>query len=272
MLRHLHKDPAKDQGFVRRLAKWRQGQAKIMPHVAARVLEDEDEDLTTISFYFPSDLSDDERKRNRLNTLFKREISLREAVLCDLIQTIRCAVICIDLSRLGKQDNARSQDANTRANNAIRELEAHRDKQMTVYNAMRQKLVDLAPELGGEVFPIANSTTTYRKSTTTARQVGDSHRKDGEIWRADIGAGPSGKSRPRRAVQREQNENVPPSGTFALLSVLDPWCLFNPPDKRRRTDAGDTKSTKSLFWCGGVHTHICQKKTVTCGTIRPVST
>jgi hypothetical protein len=76
MLHHLHKDPAKDQSFVRRLAKWQQGEAKMMPHIAGRVLEDEDEDLTTISFYFPSDLSDGERKRNRLNTLYKREVSL----------------------------------------------------------------------------------------------------------------------------------------------------------------------------------------------------
>ena len=88
MLRHLRKDPVKDSGFVRRLAKWRQGQAKIMPHVAARMLEDEVEDIMTISFYFPSELPDDKRKRNRLNMLFKREILLREAVLCDLIQTI----------------------------------------------------------------------------------------------------------------------------------------------------------------------------------------
>jgi hypothetical protein len=223
MLCHLRKDPARDGGFIRHLARWRQGQAKIMPHVATRILEDEDENLTTISFYFSSDLSDDECKKTRLNTLFKREVSLREAVLCDLIQTIRCAVICVDLSRLGKQDNARGQDANTCANNAIRELEAHRDKQMTVYNAMRQKLVDLAPEFAGDVFPIANSTTIYRKSTTTARQVSDSHRKDGDIWRADIGAGPSGKARPRRAVQTQQNEKgVQPPGMFALLSVSFP--------------------------------------------------
>jgi hypothetical protein len=218
-LRHLCKDPGKDQAFVRRLTKWRQGQAKIMLHVAARVLEDKDDELTTVTFYFPSDLSEDERKRNRLNTLLKREISICEAVLCDLIQTIRCAVICVDLSRLGKQDNACGQDANTRANNAIRELEAHHDKQMTVYNAMRNKLLELVPELGEDVFPIANSSTIYCKSTTTAHQVGNSHRKDGEIWRADIGAGPSAKSRPRRAVQN-QPENVPlHPGMCTLYSV-----------------------------------------------------
>jgi hypothetical protein len=182
----------------------------MMPHVAARVLDEED-DFASLSFYLPSDLSDEERKASRLSTLFKREICLREAVLCDMIQTIRCSVICVDLSRLGKQDNARGQDANTRANAAIRELEAHRDKHMTVYNLMRKKLLELAPDHDPDAFPIANSTTTYRKSTTAARQVGDSHRKDGDFWRADSGAGPSTNSRPRRVGKSQQHdENIPP--------------------------------------------------------------
>jgi hypothetical protein len=61
MLRHLCKDPLKDQSFVRRLAKWRQGQAKLMPHVAARVLaEESDTGESSVSFYLPSDLSDNE--------------------------------------------------------------------------------------------------------------------------------------------------------------------------------------------------------------------
>ena len=218
-----------------------------MPHVAARVLEDEGDDLTTVSFYFPSDLSDEERKRNCLNTLFRREVSLREAVLCDLIQTIRCAVICVDLSRLGKQDNARGQDANTRANRAIRELEAHRDKQMSVYNAMRNKLLELAPELSEDIFPVADSTTVYRKSTTAARQVGDSHRKDGEIWRADIGAGPSTKSRPRRAARVQQHENAPLPGMFTLGSISSPLCLIHASDKRRKI-TGSNKSKYPLFY------------------------
>jgi hypothetical protein len=88
-LRHLCKDPTKDQSFVRCLARWRQGQAKLMPHVAARILAEEgDTGDSSLSLYLPSDLSDDEHKTSRLNALFKREIMLREAVLCDLIQMI----------------------------------------------------------------------------------------------------------------------------------------------------------------------------------------
>jgi hypothetical protein len=209
MLRHLCKDPTKDQSFVRRLAKWRQGQAKLMPHVAARVVAEEgDTGENSLSLYLPSDLSDNELKTSRSNALLKREISLREAVLCDLIQMIRRSVICVDLSRLGKQDNARGQEANTRANAAIRELEAHRDKHVTIYNIMRKKLLDLVPNYGADVFPIANSTTIYRKSTTAARQVGDSHRRDGDIWRSDLGTGPLAKSRSRRRQIRPQDENI----------------------------------------------------------------
>jgi hypothetical protein len=209
MLQHLCKDPLKDQSFVRRLAKWRQGQAKLMPHVAARVLaEESDTGESSVSFYLPSDLSDDERKISRLNALFKREISLREAVLCDLIQMIWCSVICVDLSRLSKQDNARGQEANTRANATIRELEAHWDKHITIYNIMRKKLLELAPYHDPDVFPIANSTTIYRKSTTAARQVGDSHQKDGDIWRSDLSTGPSTNTRPRRRQIQQQEENI----------------------------------------------------------------
>ena len=62
---------------------------------------------------------------------------------------------------------------------------------MTVYNAMQEKLLSFTPELS-DVFPITTSMTIYCKSTTMAHQVSDSHRMDGEIWRADIGAGPSG--------------------------------------------------------------------------------
>jgi hypothetical protein len=224
MLHHISKDPAKDQGFVRRLAKWRKGQVKIMPYIAARVLEDEEENLPSVSFYLPSDLSDEERKTSRLNTLFRREISLREAVLCDLIQTIRCAIICVDLSRLGKQDNARGQEANTRANSAIRELEAHRDNHMAIYNTMRKKLLALAPDRDPDVYPIANSDTIYRKSTASARQVGDSRRRDGDMWRSDLGAGPATKSKPRRSGRTQQDENAfSQPGTSISTCFLFPW-------------------------------------------------
>jgi hypothetical protein len=80
-------------------------------HVRNRVLDEED-NFVSLSFYLLSDLSDKEQKVNHLNTLFKREICLQEAVFCNMIETIQCSVICVDSLHLGKQDNACSQDAN----------------------------------------------------------------------------------------------------------------------------------------------------------------
>jgi hypothetical protein len=75
-------------------------------------------------------------------------------------------------------------------NDGIRELELARDTHITEYNAVRIKFERLEHPFA-EDHPRITDDSLKRKSTTDGRQVGDSRRRDGHIWRNDIGAGPS---------------------------------------------------------------------------------
>jgi hypothetical protein len=160
-----------------------------MPQVAERAALDAGKSLRDAIFYLPSDL-DAKEIEGGLQTLFNEEMVLRDAVLNDLVDNIRTGVTRVENAWGDKEESARGQKANLRANDGIRELELARDVHITEYNAVRLKFEQLRHPLA-EDHPRITDESLRHKSTTDGRQVGDSRRRDGSIWRTDIGAGPS---------------------------------------------------------------------------------
>jgi hypothetical protein len=160
-----------------------------MPQVTERAALEAYKSLRDAVLYLPSDLDAAEIMAG-LQTLFDEEMVLRDAVLNDLVDNIRTDVTRVENAWGDKEESARGQKANLRANDGIRELELARDAHITEYNAVRSKFERLEHPLA-EDHPIITDESLKRKSTIDGRQVGDSRRRDGSIWRTDIGAGPS---------------------------------------------------------------------------------
>jgi hypothetical protein len=184
------KDPDNDRSFVRKVKAWRELQASFMPHVGERAAAEVDKSLRDLILYLPSDLDAKEIQDGGLKTLLDEEMALRDAILNDLVCNICNDVMRVENAWGDKEESTCGQKANLRANDGIRELELARDTHITEYNAVRTKLERLEHPLA-EDHPRITDESLTRKSTTNGRQVGDSRRRDGSIWRNDIGAGPS---------------------------------------------------------------------------------
>jgi hypothetical protein len=178
-----------------------------MPHVRERAAAEADNSLRDMILYLPSDLEAMEIQEGGLKNLLDEEIALRDAILNDLVCNIRNDVMRVENAWGDKEESARGQKANLRANDGIRELELARDTHITEYNAIRTKLEQLEHPLA-EDHPRITDESLKRKSTTDGRQVGDSRRRDGSIWRNDISAGPS--------TMKMRKKDVKTKGTSGL--------------------------------------------------------
>jgi hypothetical protein len=184
------KDPDNDRSLVRKIKAWRDLQATFMPHVGECAAKEADKSVRDMILYLPSDLDAMEIQEGGLKTLLDEEMALRDAILNDLVYNIRNDVMRVENAWGDKEEGARGQKANLRANDGIRELELARDTHITEYNAVRTKFERLKHPLA-EDHPRITDESLKRKSTTDGREVGDSRRRDGSIWRNNISAGPS---------------------------------------------------------------------------------
>ena len=224
------KDPDNDRSLVRKVKAWRELQATFMPHVSECTAREVGKSLRDTILYLPSDLDAMEIQKGELKTLLDEEMALRDAILNDLVYNIRNDVMRVENAWGDKEEGARGQKANLRANDGIRELELARDTHITEYNAVRIKFEQLEHPLA-EDHPRITDESLKRKSTTDGRQVGDSRRRDGSIWRNDIGAGPSTmKTRKKDGKindisglgerKSESSADSPGEGTLSLPSAL----------------------------------------------------
>jgi hypothetical protein len=133
------KDPDNDRSLIRKVKAWRELQAMIMPLVSNRAATEVDKSLRDTILYLPSDLDVVEIQGEGLKTLLDEEMALRDAILNDLIRNICDAVMRVESAWGEKEESARGQKANLRANDGIRELELARDTLITEYNAVRSK-------------------------------------------------------------------------------------------------------------------------------------
>jgi hypothetical protein len=162
--------------------------------------------------------------------LLDEEMALRDAILNDLIYNICNDVMRVENAWGDKEESARGQKANLRANDGIRELELARDTYIMEYNAVQTKFERLKHPLA-EDHPRITDESLKHKSTTDGRQVGDSRRRDGSIWRNDIGASPSTIKTRKKDGQmsgilglgerrNESSADSPGENRFSLHSLL----------------------------------------------------
>jgi hypothetical protein len=210
------KDPADVFSFVRRLAKWRKGQVKLLPHIAKHVLKASEEDLETVPFFLPSDLSPGEIEKHNLQKLLEEEISLREAVLNEWLEKIREATIHVDAAYGAKGQNARGQYENLRSNDGIKKLVVKRNQLVAEYHGVRRKLQHLNHELA-LVYPELKASDFKRVSTIDGRSVGASQAVEGAAFRANIGAGPSTTEHRNRPKESEGKKG---KGTKCMSHIV----------------------------------------------------
>jgi hypothetical protein len=129
------KDPDNDRSYVRKVKVWQELQAAFMPQVTKWAALEADKSLRDAVFYLPSDLDGTEIMAG-LQTLFDKEMVLRDAVLNDLMDNIRKDVTRVENAWGDKEESARGQKANLRANDGIRELELAHDAHIMEYNAI----------------------------------------------------------------------------------------------------------------------------------------
>ncbi|KAF9471316.1 hypothetical protein BDN70DRAFT_939041 [Pholiota conissans] len=179
-----------------RIDAWRARQEELLGQVMASLqsLRD-DNDVSAIDkpehdpLYFPSDLSSDQREIYKLGALAIIEVTLREGRLYDTIRSIQ------DARKIGdglyhNKKTTRGQTQKTRATARIEALDRTIDLLIEDYNASQVALV----RLGGKTYPVMTVADTYRKSTHSRREIGDSGKNHGRIYNTGVNAGISAKS------------------------------------------------------------------------------
>jgi hypothetical protein len=180
-----------------RFDKWISARSRFMPTVdlSTTPMADSDNPLDILCAIvpLPTSMKHADLDANGLSDLLGEELKLREAELEDLIVAIRAQVQLVSAATYRKEQEARGQDANTRANTRITSLKTWWDFLAAEYIRLRTTIVghNLTYQ---EVFPPMTKAAMYRKRTDVSRQVGDSQKIDGFVhsrYRADMGAGPS---------------------------------------------------------------------------------
>jgi hypothetical protein len=170
-----------------RIQHWRKEQKDIMPcmgdRVAAQALTSplaQNEQL-----FLPSDLANEsERRKHDLISLGNEEIHWREGQLFDALRALQHIVKALSTLRRRKIKNERQQKQNSRAGDHIQEGIRRRNYHMATYELARQRLIIL--DATNFTFPPLTEADLYMKSVQQKRQLGDSHRTDGALWRAQV--------------------------------------------------------------------------------------
>jgi hypothetical protein len=144
--------------------------------------------------YLPSHFSEMERSDLGLCELAQEEVLLREGQAYESIIRLRSTVKALSWYARVRKGNDRGQRQATRGRARIAAAELLRDSHLLTYNHARSALESLT-HLGPEGrFPPLTKDDCFRKSTVDKRQVGDTYRPDGRLWRVGVGGNiPAGK-------------------------------------------------------------------------------
>ncbi|KAJ7801739.1 hypothetical protein B0H14DRAFT_2615004 [Mycena olivaceomarginata] len=170
-----------------RIQHWRKEQKDIMPCMGDRVAA---QALTSTlaqnkQLFLPSDLANEsERRKHDLISLGNEEIHWREGQLFDALRALQHIVKALSTLRRRKIKNERQQKQNSRAGDHIQEGIRRRNYHMATYELARQRLIIL--DATNFIFPPLTEADLYMKSVQQKRQLGDSHRTDGALWRAQV--------------------------------------------------------------------------------------
>ncbi|KAJ6474802.1 hypothetical protein C8R45DRAFT_935329 [Mycena sanguinolenta] len=148
---------------------------KVASHTAlGPAIEDE-------KLFLPSDLTEMERGKMDLVALGLEESRWREGQAFDVLQALQHIVKSIGALRNRKIKQERQQKQNSRAGDQIAEALKRQNHHIESYNSARLALISLN---GSTKFPPLTEADLFMKSVQQKRQVGDSKRTDGLLWRA----------------------------------------------------------------------------------------
>lgn len=132
--------------------------------------------------YLPSDFPHAMRTQLSLLALGENERKMLEGAAYDILAQLRQDVrFHASLAKL-KKENSYGQDRHTRERAKVLEAQRRRDNSMAIYSHLRMAMVSLGMPENDPTFRPMTLAATFRKSTDTKRQIGDTYRPDGDIW------------------------------------------------------------------------------------------
>lgn len=187
-----------------RIHEWRKVQKKLMPEVGDLVQEtsrkssSESSSSVTIlrqKLYLPSEIPKTNKECNSENIKYlgSQEVILRTGQAFDAVTKTCNACKAISTIKQHRKKHDSGQSANTRSLDALKSLERSRDYHIKLYNNARQSMISLGHISNDDPkFPLLSEKDTFRKPTTSKRELGASSVMDGPIWQMN-----SSSSRPR---------------------------------------------------------------------------
>lgn len=140
-------------------------------------------DVEAEKLYLPSDFTEKERKEMGLIELGIEEARWREAQAFDTLRALQNIVKALGALRRRQFKNDRQQKQNSRAGDHVEEGIKRRNRHMESFNVARVAMIALN---GTSNFPLLTESDLFMKSVQQKRQVGDSKRTDGLLWRAKV--------------------------------------------------------------------------------------
>ncbi|KAJ7798689.1 hypothetical protein B0H14DRAFT_3092881 [Mycena olivaceomarginata] len=219
-----------------RIQHWRKEQKEIMPCMGDRVAA---QTLTSPlaqneQLFLPSDLANEsERRKHDLISLGHEEIQWREGQLFDALRALQHIVKPLSTLRRRKIKNERQQKQNSRADDHIQEGIRRRNYHMATYELARQRLITL--DATNSTFPPLTEADLYMKSVQQKRQLGDSHRTDGALWRAQY----------KHANGQEKNRQVNDQYALQLVNRIIPGSR---PHQRAKDSSKEDSDDRREGW------------------------
>ncbi|KAJ6552856.1 hypothetical protein B0H19DRAFT_1072355 [Mycena capillaripes] len=169
--------------FRTQLSELRQQQKYVMPQVGDKVASQaiSAPAIEAELLYLPSEFSEAERREMNLVQLAIEEARWREGQAFDTLRALQNVVKALGALQRRKFKNDRQQKQNTRAMEHMDEGIKRRNHHMEAFNAARLAIITLT---GSSNFPVLTEADLFMKSVQQKRQVGDSNRTDGLLFRA----------------------------------------------------------------------------------------
>ncbi|KAF9471181.1 hypothetical protein BDN70DRAFT_998707 [Pholiota conissans] len=200
------------------------------------------------SLYLPSSLTATQIDEY---DLLSKPSTLRQGMMYDAIRAIHLLRKACDALNWDSHKNARGQLEKTRAGEKVLIPEKKIAAEIANYNACRVALVALGGTTYAEMLPTMTVQDTYRKSTHTRREPGDSKLNNGRIYNTGVTAG--AKVRPIRSLHSGVEMA---SGSAALAGTQgiqtkprnDKKAAKGPKGKRKQSyNSSDEESTLEII-------------------------
>ena len=202
----------------RKIEKLRVLQKDVMPQVEPHVIE---QHIRTKSenfperevLFLPSDFAENDCISLGLVDMAEHQRRFAEGAANDAILRVQKFAKVLSNARAAKKAEGSGQAHQTRSVAIETEIVFKLDLAIRDYNDLREVLKRLGLQESDLVYKPLTKADTFRKPTTTTRNLGDTYRNDGPLWAA--GAGVSGGARPPTGSQVTPSSSVATQETRA---------------------------------------------------------